>query len=158
MLSSRVSTMKTQAWIGLALLVVGVFVARELGVEIVAGQMRMLAFVAIGFAACVVAVASLRNWRTGFYFFLVWLMFEDLVRKYMGNSPILFFGKDILLALVYLAFFAAIRRRREKKFRRHSSLSSVSSYGWEFCKYSIRIRRILCTASLDSKFISITFR
>ncbi len=116
MLNSRVSTMKAQAWIGLALLAGGVFVARELGVEIVAGQMRILAFVAIGLAACVVAVASLRNWRTGFYFFLVWLMFEDLVRKYMGNSPILFFGKDILLALVYVALFSAIRRHREKKF------------------------------------------
>jgi len=117
MLSSRAPTMKTQAWIGLSLLVIGIFVARELGVEIVAGQTRVLEFTAIGFAACAVAVATLRDWRAGFYFFLVWLMFEDLVRKYMGNSPVLFFGKDALLALVYLAFFTALRRRREKRFR-----------------------------------------
>lgn len=117
MLNTRVSIMKTQAWIGLAVFAAAILAARELGVEIVAGQTRILEFAAIGFAACVVAIATLRNWRTGFYCFLVWLMFEDLVRKYMGNSPILFFGKDVLLALVYLVFFAAIKRRHEKIFR-----------------------------------------
>ncbi len=117
MLNSRVSAGKTQAWIGLAMLAMGVLMARELGVEIVAGQTRVLEFAAIGFAACAVALATLRDWRTGFYFFLVWLMFEDLVRKYMGNTPALFFGKDILLALVYIAFFIAARRHREKRFR-----------------------------------------
>ncbi|MGC2421818.1 MAG: hypothetical protein WA405_09230 [Candidatus Acidiferrales bacterium] len=116
-MNSRVSAMKAQAWIGLAVFAVAVLVARELGVEIVAGQTRILEFAAIGFAACAVAIATLRNWRTGFYCFLVWLMFEDFVRKYMGNSPILFFGKDVLLAFVYLVFFAAIKRRREKVFR-----------------------------------------
>ena len=46
-------------------------------------------------------LAILRSWRTGFYFFPVWMLFEDLARKYMGNNLALFFGKDILLALVY---------------------------------------------------------
>jgi hypothetical protein len=116
-LNTRVSIMKPQAWIGLAVFAAAILLARELGEGIVAGQTRVLEFAAIGFAACVVAIATLRDWRAGFYFFLVWLMFEDLVRKYMGNSPILFFGKDILLALVYLVFFAAVKRRREKVFR-----------------------------------------
>ena len=35
----------------------------------------------------------------------------------MGNSLKLFFGKDVLLAFVYIAFFVEIRRRREKTFR-----------------------------------------
>jgi hypothetical protein len=121
--------MKTQAWIGLALFAAAILVARELGMGIVAGQTRILEFAAIGFAACVVAIATLRNWRTGFYFFLVWLMFEDLVRKYMGNSPILFFGKDILLALVYFVFFAAVKRRQEKVFR-PPFLTFLSIFVW----------------------------
>ena len=45
MLNTRASLMKTQAWIGLALFAVAVLVARELGVEIVAGQTRVLEFV-----------------------------------------------------------------------------------------------------------------
>jgi hypothetical protein len=45
------------------------------------------------------------------------MLFEDLFRKYMGNGLALFFGKDILAALVYISLFAAIRRGREKKFR-----------------------------------------
>ena len=117
MLNARAPLMKTQVWIGLALFAVAVVVARELGVEIVAGQTRVLEFAAIGFAVCVVSIATLRNWRTGFYCFLVLLMFEDFVRKYMGNSPVLFFAKDVLLALVYAVFFAAVKRRREKVFR-----------------------------------------
>jgi hypothetical protein len=44
------------------------------------------------------------------------LMFEDLVRKYMGNGPALFFGKDVFLALVYIAFFVEVRHNKEKTF------------------------------------------
>jgi hypothetical protein len=51
----------------------------------------------------------LRSWRAGFYLFFCWLMVEDLPRKYMGNNLALFFGKDILLALVYIALFREIR-------------------------------------------------
>ena len=53
----------------------------------------------------------------GFLFLFVWMLFEDLLRKYMGNSLELFFGKDILLAFVYIALFVEIRRGREKTFR-----------------------------------------
>jgi hypothetical protein len=45
------------------------------------------------------------------------MLFEDLFRKYMGNGPALFFGKEILAALVYISLFAAIRSGREKRFR-----------------------------------------
>jgi hypothetical protein len=79
--------------------------------------MRAVAFAAAGIIGVIVAVAILRNWRTGVYLFLIWMLFEDLFRKYMGNGPALFFGKDILAALVYISLFAAIRRGREKKFR-----------------------------------------
>ncbi|MGD0544439.1 MAG: hypothetical protein ABSB65_08500 [Candidatus Acidiferrales bacterium] len=45
------------------------------------------------------------------------MLFEDLFRKYMGNGPALFFGKDILAGLVYISFFTAVRRGSEKRFR-----------------------------------------
>ena len=76
-----------------------------------------LEFVALGFAVCAIGLAILRNWRTGFYFFLVWMLFEDMARKYMGNNLALFFGKDILLLLVYISFFRDVRLGRAKTFR-----------------------------------------
>lgn len=109
--------MRNQALIGLSLFVLGLWLAWEVGGKIVANDLGTLEFVALGFAACAVAVVILRNWRSGFYLFFVWLMFEDLARKYMGNNLAMFFGKDVLLALVYIALFREIRRGREKFFR-----------------------------------------
>ncbi|MGH9746310.1 MAG: hypothetical protein ACRD59_09400 [Candidatus Acidiferrales bacterium] len=109
--------MRNQSLIGISLLVLGVWMAYEVGGKIAVGDMRTIAFVAFIFAGCVVAVTILRNWRTGFYFFLTWLLFEDLARKYMGNNMALFFGKDALALLTYISLFAAIRAGREKTFR-----------------------------------------
>lgn len=109
--------MRNQALIGTGLFVLGLWLAWEVGGKIVAGDERSLIFGVLIFGACMVAAMILRNWRTGFYLFFIWMMFEDLVRKYMGNGAALFFGKDVFLALVYIAFFAEVRRHKEKSFR-----------------------------------------
>jgi hypothetical protein len=108
--------MRSQALIGLSLFVLSLWLAWEIGGRIVSGDVTSLVFAALGIAACTVAVAILRNWRAGFYLFLVWLLFEDLARKYLGNGTALFFGKDILVGLVYVSFFVALRGRKEKAF------------------------------------------
>jgi hypothetical protein len=115
--SARMPAMRNQALIGIGLFALGLLLAWEVGAKIVADDERSLIFGVMIFAGCIVAAMVLRNWRTGFYLFFVWMLFEDLFRKYMGNGPALFFGKDILAALVYISLFAAIRRGREKKFR-----------------------------------------
>ena len=108
--------MRNQPLIGITLFVLGLLLAWEVGGKIVNEDMWSITFISLGFAACAVAVTTLRNWRIGFYLFFVWMMFEDLVRKYMGNNLALFFGKDILLAFVYVALYIEIRRGREKTF------------------------------------------
>lgn len=108
---------RSQALVGGSLFIVGSLLAWQVGKKIVANDMRSVIYAAMGFAACVVAVVILRNWRTGFYFFLFWLMFEDLFRKYMGNGLALFFGKDLLLTLTYLSFYVSLRKRRENILR-----------------------------------------
>jgi len=117
MLNSRIPAMRNQALIGLGIFIFGLWAVWQVGDKIAVDDTRSLIFVALGFAACAVAVAILRNWRNGFYFFLIWLLFEDLVRKYLANGTELFFGKDILLALVYVALYVEIRKGREKSFR-----------------------------------------
>jgi hypothetical protein len=116
LLNSRVPAMRNQAWIGLGLFGFALWLAWEVGGKIAAEDMRSMAFITLGFAGCVIAVTVLRNWRAGFYMFLVWLLFEDLVRKYLGNGTALFFGKDILALLIYISLFATIRKGREKFF------------------------------------------
>ena len=109
--------MRNQALIGAGLFVFAIWAAWQAGNEVVSENTRVLEFVALGFAVCAIGVAILRSWRTGFYLFLVWMLFEDMARKYMGNNLALFFGKDILLLLVYISFFRDVRLGRAKSFR-----------------------------------------
>lgn len=109
--------MRNQAWIGLVILVAGVWIAYQVGERIAAEDLSSLEFAVVGFACCVASVVILRNWRSGFYMFLVWLLFEDLARKYMGNALLLFFGKDVLCGLTYISLLMAIRKGREQTFR-----------------------------------------
>ena len=117
MQSPRIPALSSQAWIGISVFVLAIWSAYELGNDIAADNLRTIGIVAFGIAGCVGATLIQRNWRMGFYFFLVWLLFEDLARKYFGNGIALFFGKDILAALTYISLLVAIRRGREKTFR-----------------------------------------
>ena len=117
MFNTQNHTMKSQALIGVSVFVLGLWLAWQIGERLAAGDIRSLAFAVLGLAACAGAVAVLRDWRSGFYIFLVWLLFEDLPRKYLGNGTALFFGKDILLGFMYISFFVALRKGKEKLFR-----------------------------------------
>src|SRR5437660_7545925 len=58
-------------------------------------------------AAAAIGATVLANWRMGVYLFLAWLLVEDLPRKFLGNDMRLYFAKDALAVIVYLAFLAA---------------------------------------------------
>jgi hypothetical protein len=117
LLNSRIPVMRNQAWIGIGLFVLGLWLAWKIGGMIAVEDTQPIILAVLVAAGCAVAVTILRRWRTGFYLFFVWMMFEDLFRKFMGNGTELFFGKDILLAFVYAALYIEIRNRREKSFR-----------------------------------------
>jgi len=116
-LNSRIPAMRNQAWIGLFLFGLAMWLAWDIGGKIAANDVRTLVFWTLGLASGGVAIMILRNWRRGFFFFLLWLLFEDLARKYLGNGMALFFGKDVLALLVYISLFVAIREKKEKTFR-----------------------------------------
>src|SRR5439155_176440 len=76
--------------------------------------------VVLGGIVLVVLAITLRimnNWREGFYLFMVWLLYEDLIRKYMGNNMYIFFAKDFLVGATYASFVMNLQRRREATFR-----------------------------------------
>ena len=98
----------------------GLWLAWQVGGQIATGRnaKSIMALAAMGLAAVRRGYCDTAwNWRSGFYLFLVWLLFEDLPRKYLGNATILFFGKDILAGVVYISFFVALRKHKEKLFR-----------------------------------------
>jgi hypothetical protein len=84
---------------------------------IVTGSTERLIYLGLGLAVLAISVRILNNWRDGFYMFIFWLLFEDLVRKYMGNNMAIYFGKDFLVGITYLSFFLAIRRHQVQVFR-----------------------------------------
>jgi len=129
MLNAHIPAVKQQALIGLCMFVGGLWLAWQVGGNIVAGDFSTLEYGGLAVLGCAAAFVILRSWRTGFYLFLVWLLFEDLPRKYMGNGPALFFGKDILAALTYVSLYAAIRKGREKTFR-PSFLLPLAIFVW----------------------------
>src|SRR5216683_438842 len=98
----------------MALFAVSVYKAAN---YVIAGDMTSLAYVALLFIGSAFVVAMLNSWRKGLYFFLTWLLFEDFARKYLGNNMAIYFAKDVLALVVYLAFFLAYRRKQVTSFR-----------------------------------------
>jgi hypothetical protein len=101
----------------LGFLVLGGIAAYLLSGYIINDDILGLGLIAVALMACVLVVIILNNWRKGLAIFFAWLLFEDLVRKYLGNNMAIYFGKDVLVAVVYLSFFAAAHREKLQLFR-----------------------------------------
>ena len=82
----------------------------ELATWIVAGSDRSLIFFGLSLVVVAMVVHILNDWRSGVLVFMIWLLFEDLARKYLGNSMTVYFGKDLLVGVAYLSFYFAKRR------------------------------------------------
>lgn len=96
-------------------LVVGLLVVGlvwELVNWIIAGSDKNFLMLGLGLVMCVVVVHILKDWRSGVLIFLVWLLFEDLGRKYLGNNMAVYFAKDFLVGVAYVSFYFARRRSK----------------------------------------------
>ena len=89
----------------------------EMATWIIAGSDQMLVLFGLGVVVCVLIVYILNDWRSGVLLFMLWLLFEDLARKYLGNSIIIFFAKDLMIGVAYLSFYLAKRRREVAIFK-----------------------------------------
>jgi len=91
--------------------------AYEVGQIILGGDLRQFAYLGILIAGVVGFWGIIQDWRKGLYAFLVWILLEDLVRKYLGNNMLLYFTKDVLILMVYIAFFARKTRDSPGQFK-----------------------------------------
>jgi len=106
-----------RALIKIVAAVVLFYVAYQLSQLILVGDTSGLFYIVIAIVAAGCIVAVLNDWRTGTYLFFTWIFFEDFFRKYLGNNMAIYFGKDILAAVIYLSFFMAVRRNVVKIYR-----------------------------------------
>src|ERR1700688_4805156 len=94
----------------MGLIVLGV--TWEMATWIVAGSDQTAIMFGLGVVGCALVVYILKDWRSGVVLFMLWLLYEDLARKYLGNSMIVFFAKDFLVGIAYISFWMAKRRRQ----------------------------------------------
>src|ERR1700688_3239423 len=99
----------------MGLIIVGVI--WELAAWIVAGSDKNLIMFGMSLVVVALVVHILNDWRSGVLVFLVWLLFEDLARKYLGNSMIVYFAKDFLVGIAYFSFYFAKRRKEVDIFK-----------------------------------------
>lgn len=91
--------------------------AYKVAADITADDFSGLAYLGVFFVGAAGVVAILHDWRKGLYFFFAWLLFEDFIRKFLGNNMAIYFAKDFFLAVIYLSFAAACRRKDAQGFR-----------------------------------------
>ena len=99
----------------MGLIIVGVI--WELASWIVAGSDKNLIMFGLSLVIVALVIHILNDWRSGVLLFLLWLLFEDLARKYLGNSMTVYFAKDFLVSIAYLSFYLAKRRREVDIFK-----------------------------------------
>lgn len=126
---AHVSERNRQRLLTLAVWLLGIWIAWTVADWIASEQTHLLLLTGVACVLLVIAFTILRNWRAGFYFFIVWLMFEDLIRKYLGNNMAIFFAKDCLAGLSYISLLLAVRRKQAKIFH-PSFLLFLSLFFW----------------------------
>ena len=109
--------MSRNPFVTLALFAVVIFAAYEAATAILVDDVGSLAYAALLFVGGAVFVAILNDWRRGCYVLVAWILFEDIVRKYLGNNMAIYFAKDILTLILYLSFFRARLAKREEKLK-----------------------------------------
>lgn len=62
-------------------------------------------------------MAILRDWRSGLFIFLCWLVLEDMIRKYLGNSLVIFFAKDMIIGITFCSMWIARRKNQLLTFK-----------------------------------------
>jgi hypothetical protein len=103
--------------LGLLVFVAAIVLAYNIGGWVLTGNLPATAKRLGTVAGAVVLVAVFMRWRPGVYLFLVWLTFEDLIRKYSGNSMTVYFTKDLLVLTIYAGFLISLARRETRTFR-----------------------------------------
>lgn len=154
MLNVRTPAIKSQALIGASLFALGLWLAWQTGGKIVAGDFQSIIFAVLGFAACAVGVSILRDWRSGFYLFLVWLLFEDLPASISETARLSSSARILSLASFTFHFLFHFASTGRNFFVRSSCSRLFYSHGWLRGRSLIQTPPVSCTDYWASNSIS----
>jgi hypothetical protein len=101
----------------LGFLIVAGVAAYEIATSIINNDLTVIFGLGLIMVVGLIFLTILNNWRTGLLIFLVWLLFEDFARKYLGNNMIIYLAKDFLVLIVYFSFYKACRQDKTRIFR-----------------------------------------
>lgn len=103
--------------VAFGLFALAIFAAYQAAEAILANDLNVFGYAAILMVGGVVVIVTLNDWHRGVYLLVGWILFEDFVRKYLGNNMAIYFAKDVLAIILYISFFRARRAKRAEKFR-----------------------------------------
>ena len=103
--------------VAFGLFALAICAAYQAAEAILANDLNSLALAALLIVGGAVVIAVLNDWRRGLYLLVGWILFEDFVRKYLGNNMAIYFAKDVLAIILYISFFRARRAKSAEKFR-----------------------------------------
>jgi hypothetical protein len=103
--------------LALVFLAFAAVMAYEVAGYVINDDVSGLTYMALIVVGGAFVIGMLNDWRNGLYFFVTWLLFEDFARKFLGNNMAIYFAKDFLVLVVYIAYFIAYRRREVQSFR-----------------------------------------
>lgn len=109
----RLTPLSNRQFVALGLVAMAVVGAVHLGQVIVSEDYRQLALVLAFGLGGISSLFILRDWRMGVVLFFVWAVFEDLLRKYLGNNMLVYALKDGLILAAYASYLLAIWQKKE---------------------------------------------
>jgi len=77
-------------------------------------------------------ILILREWRLGVVLFFVWVVFEDLMRKFLGNNMLVYLTKDIIIFAAYGSFLLALAQRKETMAKNPLRIPLLAFVTWVF--------------------------
>ena len=107
------------------------FLAYKAAQAILANDLNTLGLAALLLIGGAVVIAILNDWKRGLYLLVGWILFEDFVRKYLGNNMAIYFAKDALALVLYLSYFRARRVKQVEKLKLPFRLAFIAFF-W-FC-------------------------
>jgi hypothetical protein len=94
-------------------MMVGLFLLTyTVSIWVITNNKVYMALSVIAVLGLIMTMSILKDWRSGLFIFLCWLVLEDMIRKYLGNSLIIFFAKDVIIGITYFSMLLARRKNQ----------------------------------------------
>ena len=128
----RMTRVDNRQLVALGIVMLAVAGAYLLGQAIVREDYRDLALTLVFGIGGFLSIFIFRDWRLGVVLFFVWAVFEDLLRKFLGNNMMVYATKDLIILAAYASFLLALAHRKEKAMKNPLRVPLLAFVAWVF--------------------------